>query len=89
MILIPLGGQKWGRSFFRGGFVGAPDGQNSSVFVVSGANSSILYCLLLTNSLGKDENPLPRIDNMLHSLYDFDSLRTSQHLLLRHRLQIS
>ena len=42
MILIPLGGQKWVRSFFWGGFVGAPDGQNSSVFVVSGANSSMV-----------------------------------------------
>ena len=44
MILIPLGGQKLGWSFFGGYSVGAPDGQNSSVFVVSGANSSILYC---------------------------------------------
>ena len=43
-----------GCSFFGGEVVGAPDGQNSSGFVVFGGKSSIQYCLHLTNSLGKD-----------------------------------
>ena len=41
MILIPFGGEQGGRSFLGGDPVGAPDGQNLSVFVVFGANCSI------------------------------------------------
>ena len=46
-------GSDEGGSFFGGYPVGAPDGQNPSVFVVFGANCSIKYCSHLTNSLGK------------------------------------
>ena len=54
MILIALGEQKGGRSFFGGGPVGARDGQNSLGCIVFGGKDSLSICLHPTNSLGKD-----------------------------------
>ena len=41
IILIPLRGQKRGRSFFGGGIVGARVGQNSAGFIGFGGKDSI------------------------------------------------
>ena len=42
MILIPLGGEKLGWSFFGGEVVGAPTCQKSSGFIVFGGKDSML-----------------------------------------------